>query len=639
MNGIQIGDEFLDLSKDTTVELVLRNPIFGDDNVIPGSYSLPFNVPGGEASEKNSRLLKNPDVIENIEAAREVDNVRYWYDGIFLKKGNLQIDNSNELRKYSLNFIFGMSTLADNFKTAKLRDICNENVVITSASYTKRIDIICRTTIFGGHTFKLIVNGRTYSGTTNSAIATAINADTTEPRAKATYIATPHGVYGADSPNYFQLEPFTANNDINVPLTVSLENVYNPDDYDKIIVDASAFEAGYNDPIQDWLNDNFHLETPLDNRMYFPMIRNSNLYSDKNIKGRFGFVGNDFGIINTVNGTTGYVLNRPYDIDFGGNTRFMPFNRTSVAPMISLKWVMDTIAAYFDVEYEGDFLTDVDYLRGFFYHSNTLDFEVPFLGPFNWLATRRSFNINEFIPDWTAIDLFKNLQTRFNIGVYYNESTGKIRLQKREPTIKAYAYDEISHISSPHRPPKLNPVKGIRLEGDKDSDDLLAQDDFYETGESDQVIKTKITGMPAQENTKFSFSEGLDSEVGGILTLPVSQRPISTTIPSVIAFYAWKESVGGGNYDYPTADIHLTDGDFRFNGVSGMAELRWKNYLRFLLKRKLVQIKCEFDIPHINHIDWEKKVRYDRLNYLYDTIKIRLTNRRIEAAEVEMYTV
>jgi hypothetical protein len=623
MNGIQIGDEFLDLSKDTTVDLVLRNPIFGDDNIILDSYSLPFTAPGGDACEKNSRLLKNPDVIENIEASRDIPGVRYWYDGIFLKKGKLQVDNANERDKYNLNFLFGLATLPDDFKTAKLADICSEVMTLADNAYTKKVSIICRTTTMPG-TYTIVINGRPYSATNNNDLAFAINADLTEPRAKAIYVPTPHPDYAAESGNYFTIEPFANADNILTPFTIELEGILTSWSDPNVIIDPSEFEEEYNGPIKDVLDTLFYQATPADSRLFFPMIWNGGLYEDAKIKTRLG---THYGVVNAVYSGDGYFMNKPADLEYALNRAgWDSFNGSSLAPMVRLSWVMEEIAEHFGIQYEGDFFDDPDYGKAFFYHSNTLDIEIPFIGStgVNWIASRRSFNLNEFVPDWTALDLFKSLQNRFNLSVYYNERTNKIRFQKRNGIVQSLAYTEISHIASPAAPPKLNQLKGIRIEAEKDSDDKLAVDDFYSTGEPGTTIKTQISGMAAQ------------GTVMSVYSLPLSDRRADTSIPGVLAFYQWKDA---GAYDYPSANINLADGDFKFSGVTGLIENRWKSYVNFLLKRKLVTIKCDFDVPDFNRLDWEHKVRFDRLNYLYNTIKIKLTNRRIEAAEVEMYTV
>lgn len=638
MNGIDIAGEFLDTAQDTAVELVLKNPIFADGNVIPGSYSLPFKVPAGNRSEKNSRILKHPDVIESTETQPVIDNVKYWYDGILLKKGKLELGEASEKDSASVSFLFGMAMLAEDFKTAKIRDICNESVVMASGSYTKRIDIICRTNIFPGDTFKITVNGREYSATTNLLLANAINADTTEPRAKATYQASSHPSFPIDSGAYFQLEPYTDADKIATPLTVENDAT---DIFHKVAIDTLDLENAYNLPVENWLNTNFYLSTPLDSRMVFPMIRNRELYENKAMKSRGGFAGYDLHLVNAVYSGDGYKLNRVSDFDEVGNPRFRPFNRTSISPMIRLQWVLEKISDHFGIDYEGDFLTDPDLARAFFYHSNTLDERIAFLGSYDWIATKRSFNTNDFLPDWTAVDLLKNIGIRFNLAIYYNELSGRIRLQKRDPIIMATNYEEISPLASPAKPPRYNDYTAIRLEAAQDKDDKLSVNDFYETGEAGKLIRTMISGMPAQSS--FTLLEGtglINNNPAGssMVDIPVSERRDSTDIPGVLAFYEWKESTGSVEYNYPSANIHLEDGDFRFDGPSGLAEARWKNWLRFLLKRKLVSINCTFDLPHINRIDWEQKRRFDRLNYLYESVKVKLTNRRIESAEVEIWT-
>lgn len=72
MIGIEVENEFAELNDETAITVELFNPILNDGNVIKGSSTLPFNMPGGEKSELNSKLFKNPDVIGNIESYRSI---------------------------------------------------------------------------------------------------------------------------------------------------------------------------------------------------------------------------------------------------------------------------------------------------------------------------------------------------------------------------------------------------------------------------------------------------------------------------------------------------------------------------------------------------------------------------------------
>src|SRR5690349_17270335 len=104
MIGIQVGTEFLDLNKETVIDLKLINPIFADDNIIPGSYSLPFTVPGGDVSPKNAALLGSPDVL-SVSTAKKILDAKLYYDGVLYKRGKIKVGKVSG-DTISINFSF-----------------------------------------------------------------------------------------------------------------------------------------------------------------------------------------------------------------------------------------------------------------------------------------------------------------------------------------------------------------------------------------------------------------------------------------------------------------------------------------------------------------------------------------------------
>ena len=121
MIGIKIGDEFLEVNKDTRISLKLVNPLFNEDNLSPGSLSLPFDLPSGENSPGNAVTLGHPDVFENTEGFRKIAG-SLFFDGLPMKTGKLIVREHGE-GKTSTNFNFGLGTISDEFKTKKVRDI------------------------------------------------------------------------------------------------------------------------------------------------------------------------------------------------------------------------------------------------------------------------------------------------------------------------------------------------------------------------------------------------------------------------------------------------------------------------------------------------------------------------------------
>lgn len=623
MIALQLPDgTFLDLNPDTVIDLELVNPIFSDGDIIEGSFSLPITLPGGEDSPKNAAALDHPDVVESVGVKTLIKGVRLWFDGNIYKTGNLRVNKSGANDQYECNFIFGLSTLGNDIKKKKLTEICDEAVVMASGVYAKRVIIMARTNFHSG-TFTLIVNGREYSGTSNSALVTAINADVTEPRALAVFVDD--DIY-PDADDYFTLEPFADAGDLTTPLSITISGADDPSLYVRWRIIDAEFVEDYNDDIKTFL-DAYNTATPADDRMRFAMLHNRLLYDDATLKKRYGF--QDFNLINNNKG--GYFLNKPVLMDSGSNTRFEPDNRTSVAPFITLKWVMEKIAAHFDAAYEGDWLESEEYNSAIFYHSNTLDLKVRWLGTKDYLATRRSFNCNEFLPEWEVNEFFKALKKRFNLAIYLNEATGKLRFRKREPIILATAYTDITSKSSVKRELELNPATGIQLSAAQDSSDELAILDEYNQGEPSIPIDTNISGLTIKKN----FLPG--GEGTGILNIPFSERKLSNRIPVVFMFYHYEtEGVGA---DYATANINLADCDFKFQGESGLALVRWPAYIRFLLTRKIIMLDQDFSYRELQAIDWERKYRFDRSNFLYKKIKVKLSMNDIKISSAEMYSV
>lgn len=640
MIGIEVNGEFLDLFPDTRINLKLINPIFGDNNIIPGSYTIPFDIPGGDTSPKNARILKNPDVIENPEA-RINQIATLYFDGVKYKKGTLSTVQAGK-KRITCKFTFGIATISEDIKTTRITEICDESVVMASNSFTKQIYVECLVVPNAADpstTSSITINGTTYEATdqsiggvvkingefiavpgggadiatTNKAFVIIINDNTDDPR-----------VFAANSGSGFTIQPLYNPGVLESVLTLDFpkEQATHWD------IDASTFEDAYNNSIITFLN-NYLSATPADDRIRFPMKKNLSLYKDEKIKYRFGFF--DFNLIN-YNYAGSYVLNKVKD---SSNSNLRPFNRTSVAPAITLKWVLEEIATYFGIDYEGDFFDDPDYPKIVFEHSNTLDIRIPFIGSVDWIATRRSFNVNEFIPNLTVTDLLKAIQSCINVAIYLNEKTGALRFQLREPILDSTTAEDITPLCSPTPGPNLEVEEGIRLERTTDSNELTAIADVFEVGTSSKKIEMKVNSLFVLESTKVSPDIGIGAASALSFELPLSKRSLDTGIPLTFIFYALKNN---GTFNYATANIHLADGDFTLPGANGLALKRWKSFLTFLLNRKSIPVDIDYQIRHLIDIDWEKKYTFDRVKYLINSLDVTFTMRGVESTRAELYT-
>jgi len=622
MIGIEIigTGEFLELFDNTVVDLRLKNPLFADDDIIPGSISLPFEVPGGQPSPRNSRLLKNPDVVSNLLAPVKTP-ARLWYEGNPWKTGELIVQKANP-RTVSLNFRFGLTTTSEEFKTLRIRDLVAEDVVMNEGVWHKKIDVKLLH-ITANH--KVTINGKDYEfqGYVGGVFINGINyghTNTFEGVAEAfrdcIMDTFPNGVVAeyTGGNQYFTVRVPDPNT-LDMPLSVLV------DDKQYWLLGSTLFEAAYNAPIQLWLNGHFHAAGPLlsgdiTTKIRFPVVCNK-LY-DK-----------DLIYLDAVNlvDDTGFVLNKPV-----ANLAFEPDNRTSVCPFVLWSYVLDEVLASIGIQGTGDFLTDDDFLAAMIPHSNSLDVLTTMTGTKEWVGCKDSFNIRDFVPDWTVPEFIKALQKRFNVGIDYNDSTKRMEFVKREGIHADRTYKDITAICGTVEEVEPPMVTGVRIKTVRNTKDLLSStEDKFESGDPNLEIPSEISGWTAQQARSFI--------TGTSWTVPVASIRKDATIVPAMLFYTERSTAGTLAVDYGTANIDLSDCTFVFAGAGGMATIRWKRHLRFLLNRKLVPVDIAFEFRDLLSINWKQKVRpVEGLNCFINTISVRLTMQGVERSKCELWT-
>lgn len=623
MIGIEIigTGEFLELFEDTVIDLKLKNPLFADDDIIPGSIGLPFDVPGGQESPTNSRLLKNPDVVTNLLAPVKTP-ARIWYEGTPWKKGVLIVTKASP-RVISLTFRFGLTTTTDDFKNIRIRDLVDEVVEMNTDTWFKKIAFrLTQITLphmitingkdyeFQGYSGGVIINGTTYSGFANTMDGVA------EAFSSAINTTFPNGVVAEYASGYCTVR-VTDSNTLDLPLSVK------PAELQHWLINSTAFASAYNDPIKDFLDNLFNPETaggagPLNGKIRFPIV--SNKLHD-----------NDLIFQDAVNlaDTGGFVLNKPI-----GNASLEPENRSSICPFVRWRYVLDEVLAAIGLPGAGDFLDDSDFNTGLMAHSNSLDVLCQITGSKEWVATRSTFNIKDFVPDWTIPDFLKALQKRFNVGVDFNASTMCVEFNKREAIHADRTYNDISGICMPIENIEPTEVTGVRIKTTRNTKDLMSSEDVFESGTpgpTNPEVISEISGWSTQAIR--SFVPGISWDV------PIASIKKDTTITPAMLFYTERETTGSATLLYAAADIDLSDCTFAFAGASGMANVRWKKHLRFLLNRKLIPLDIAFEFRDLLSLDWKKKVRpVEGLNCFINSIDVRLTMHGVERSKCELWT-
>jgi hypothetical protein len=603
MIGIQYNNQWFDLLPDTRIQLSLKSPLFADNNIIPGSFSLPFDLPFGDASPKNTALLQHIDVVENSVRVRKID-VKLFYDANRYKEGTLKIGKVNvEGNRLSTNFQFGLSLLED-IKTLKLRDVVDETIVLNNnTTYVKEVRLEPNFPSSGD--FSITLNGRPYNAGSIADLVTAINADTVEPRVQAIYFDA--------AVDYLIVRPFANQLDLTSPLTVDGA----PLDWK---VDAN--DSVWNGPVIAAL-DNYLSEPYPNNKFRMPTLCNIGMY-DK---------GWQFFEKNTINASKNGVFETNYTSAFDIGSLFNPFLtvvQTGFTPFIMLQYVLDQIALHYGIEYDGDFYNDPLVAEALIVTPRTLHVKVPFIGTYEFLFIKQAFNLNEFLPELTLAEFFKALQTRFNLAVYYNAETRKLVLRKRKAILSAITYKDITAQCSPLQGLEDIGYTGLRLEASKDPNDKLFPEDIKLIGGEEELkIETACNSLA---KTREYWHTNDD--------MPTMDQPVDKGGDYKflrLVFYKGIEEAANG-FDYPKAAVDPPEYTFRFDGVDSVYENLWKEYVKFLLTRKGCDLQQDVELGTLLAFDFEGKVMYDRTKYLYEQLTVTLNMQAIERASISLYS-
>ena len=625
MIGIELeGDtEYLETKPDTTINIRLENPILSDDDKLsPGSYSLPFDLPGGEKSPSNAAKLKNPDVIENNEAY-EIQKAKLFYGGVPFKAGILKSTGANP-DTISNYFKFGLNSISEEFKTKKLRDLVALPMVISNTPITKKI-FVKRAT----GDYSITVNGKNYSGSANG-VKNLINADADAALDTGKYMPLATEVTVGTSPSgsisatfleiklsiYFTFHDtvlgmdFLLRNDSVDPLHELSVTVDTPSEYEVESFDMDTYYDEFDSFLEDYPSD----------KLVFTLMFNAN---------PFGEVVKVTEFVNAVNASGGIMRNDPnWGLNHGEPLVTKSFN--SLQPFLLLKWVLDKIADEYGFEWEGDFYEHPDFPGMVVDNNSALDVAQEFIGTRKFVFWRRSFNVSDLVPDLKVPEFLTYLKGRYNLAIYQNDETQKVRICFREPLAKANTYDDITRISSPIDGNEDERVTGFTLSIAKEEYDAFSFAESVTVGSPEEDIPIKCGRL---FNTKVDLIED------GVVSGPYVSRKWGERFGFRIFHYHGIED--NGEFEYQKADIH---GSIIIEQLStfivvGLYDTFFKYWLHFRAKRKGIKLKVDWPFRLLRNFKWDEKKRFNRSNYFVKAIDVEITNQRVKVKSVELKTM
>jgi len=560
--------EFLETEPGTSINIKLESPIFGDgERLSPGSYSLPFTIPIGDRSPSNASKIKNPDVIENNEAYQLQKATLFASSEvpapIPFKKGNLKAKNAGD-DKASAYFTFGLNSLNENFKTAKLRKVVAENIVIGGTDITKKIYIQNNS----GSNWNITVNGKAYTGSDIFTLRNAINDDFAAGLDSGQYLphcdvtlagATPSGLIVGDFITIKLQVLYTGMFGVGQDSVDPLQELSaTTDEADYLFEgDLGTYQAEF-DTFMALYNN-----TPYPNdKLRFPVLFNGDPH---------GEVLKDGEIVNGVN-STGLIQN---EFNWGlENSRPLEIkNYNSIQPFLRRKWILDKIAETFGFVWEGDFYdhADVDNMLEW----NTAGLDVPqlFIGAKKFVFWKRSFNLSELVPDITVVEYLKRLGNRYNLAIYENEQTKKVRIAFRESIAKSLIYDDITAISSPRKNTEPLQIAGFTLSLKKDDTDTTTSDESVIVGTSEETVEMECGRLFQQASTIIE----LRTVSGPRVIQKFGENGMMRT------FY-YQDIVDVAAFTYPSAGINgatIYEGLNDFILLIGLYNVFWKYWMHY----------------------------------------------------------
>ncbi len=584
--GIRINGQFLELFPDTSINLKLENPIFADNVVIPGGYSLPFSVPGGEDSDANAVIFSAPDIISSTQSRYEFTGVQLLIEFLLYKTGSLLVDTADS-RKTNANFRFSLKNIRPDFKDYKIRDLVDESITITTETYYKKI-----VAVHGGGVaspYKLVVNDDTYEGATLQDLADAIDAVVNFSASYETAGST-FGVSGPRVEVEPAIVPELVSQEFSVKFTTEQDitgsDITSDPQTDFLTAYTAWLDAFYNTPINDYL--------------YIPVFRNFRTNSI-----------DDF--INQVS-ATGYDLGRLTDIPKKGQ----PY-----IPYVTLKRVFETMSAEFGITFKGTFFDNPKYSKALWYHTRSFWQDMEYIKGVDYRFYNSSFNVRDLVPDITVDQLLKGLQRKNNLSIIISDTGREITINYRKASITDKIYVDWTSISGPVRPVDFTETTtGYKLDGNQEKNDARDQPDTYIYGDPEKTISSIIGSIYN------------DFAIDGFSMPHTGQEYDSDFIPRLFYYIGITDNAG---LDYQQASADPTE--THYGGAGNLGETQWKEYLRFLSSRKMTTSGIDLQYRQLNVIDFEQKKMIDGTTYLVRSIDIKLTTRKIELAKVELYKV
>lgn len=430
MLRIRLGDEYLDLSPDTSLTITVHNPLFDQDGS-EALYSFPFSLP---ATPKNRSLLSYANRLDNgsnnttyTDAVLEIEGIPFDFGVLELDEQKFTSDSIGAVYK---NLVPAMLEDLDRIRIHEILDTVQGTYLVPKSVW--KFDL----TIGAPNTFAITVGGNviTYtaaSGETAQQIVTGLS--------NAIDAIFPAMSYNPPGNTQLQLESASVNqHPIGFASLVGLSLV-------SVVTTGQARQKGFHNRVA-LINS-----TPVDTHC-FPMLYWLNFYKGNN-KRRFT------SLINAVVGGN-FLSNLPYE-EPAWETTFLPF--------VKLPYVFDKILDNTSLVtyWEGYFL-DPDIQELLLFNNRAVDELIEDIYEISGFNTTKFINgyqntidLNRHVPEITARELLERFIAVF--GLWYRITGTTVTFYKKRDQLTGSPVDWTEK-SEPEYTATRNKREGFTLE-------------------------------------------------------------------------------------------------------------------------------------------------------------------------------
>lgn len=580
MIGFQVNGEFLDLTENGQIEFNRNTPLSQQDGFIIDDYTLPFTFPN---TPKNMRILGWPHIVENADRNPAKWDCVMYFNGVPRRNGELRAQKPINRNVISLTFYSGVSVIGEAFRNVSLREILTQEFVIHELEIFK--SLIINFIPVASDRCAIRINGVNFSGTDMNDLVANINADT-------------------------ELTVTASNNSNELTLTSDLEGEFEPffvvvpDDVVFInLVGIPAWMNTYRNAYIDFVEDT-KINRPT-KALRFGTFANFDKFTDEefplksapivNYADQDGFATNIFTISDPI-------LQNPTVV-----------NRNSMAPMLTLSYVLSQIEAYFDITIDFEQLNEDDVL----FHPFTLDRPIDFFGSRKLILFERSINASQLVPDIRANDLIKAIQIAFNASVEYNARTRTLKIANKEPIVTARQYTDITERCELPSHIELSTKKGLTFKFQDDADSIetlsVAPSDFV-IGEGEKPITVGFSVPGNVTHPQFSYWPS-----NAPATTVAVRLPFSNDFPLRFSRYTDLGALDSTNWFW--------------QGLNGLIETYWKNSIPLEDSPIIIENKWQMTTEEVFNMPWGTRWRIDRSDYLLQSFNLSLENQNISQSD------